>query len=477
MTTSAPKSGSRGPLLRRPDLDSVYSINPDGSRNFLQPTDVHGRWQTRKKLVWAILIAVYAVIPWIEIGGHPAILFDIPHRSAYLFGFTFTRDDFYLVFFLLTGIGFTLFAITALFGRVWCGYACPQTVFLEGIARRIERWIEGSRAERVRRNKGPWNFDKTWRKAAKISAFAALSLLVAHIFLAYFIPARELWHVTTSSPSAHPFAFGFTMALAGILFFDFAWFREQLCIVICPYGRLQSALIDDDTVIIGYDQRRGEPRAKPAKGAAAAGKGDCIDCMNCVAACPTGIDIRNGLQLECVGCMNCIDACDDVMRKIGKPEGLVRYDSKNAFEGKPRRFVRPRIFFYAALGLVGLTVFLVTASGRNSFEATQRRARGLPYVLAEGTLRNVLTVHVRNKTDQTQRYTLKAALPQGSPGPSFAYELAETEISLQALASTDVALTATLSRDEYKGRFPIVVTVTGKDGAETVDVELQFIGP
>jgi cytochrome c oxidase accessory protein FixG len=319
------ESGGRRAGKRRPDLDTVYSINADGSRNFIQPADVSGRWQVRKNLIFGLLLLFYLGMPWVEIGGKPAIHIDLPGRAAHLFGATFTNQDFHLVFFLVSGMGFALFVLTSLWGRVWCGYVCPQTVFMEGVIRKVERLIEGPSYARVKRNQGPWNLDKAWRKALKHAVFIVVALGFAHAFVSYFLPIREL---LLSSPWEHRAAFLWTMFWAGVLYFDFAWFREQTCLIICPYGRLQSTLVDPDTVIIGYDARRGEPRSKRSETG-----GDCVDCFRCVEVCPTGIDIRNGLQMECIGCANCIDACDEVMDRIDKPHGLVRYDSER---GSPR---------------------------------------------------------------------------------------------------------------------------------------------
>lgn len=256
MTTTNPSS------RRRPDLESVFTINEDGSRNFLHPADSRGRWKARKTFVFTLLVLISALLPWIEVGGHPAVWIDIAGRRAFLMGRSFTNQDFYLTFFLISGAGFGLIVLTSLWGRVWCGFACPQTVWMEGVFRPIERLLEGPREIRIRRNHGPWTGDWFLRKGVKHLLFLALSWTMAHLFLAYFIPVRELLHALRSSPAQHPTAFAWMAIMTAVLYFDFAWFREQTCLVVCPYGRLQSALIDGDTVIIGYDAKRGEPRGK-----------------------------------------------------------------------------------------------------------------------------------------------------------------------------------------------------------------------
>lgn len=459
-------------LRRAPDLDTLYSINPDGSRNMLHPADVHGRWHRLRSLAFAILIAIYVIVPWIRIGGFPAIRLDIPARTAYLLGNTYTREDFYLVFFLLTGFAFGLFAVTALWGRIWCGYACPQTVFLEGVYRRVERWIEGSRNERLRRNKEGMSWDKLWRKVLKQVVFIAISLLITHTLLAYFLPVEVLLPALLKGPQEHWLAFSWTIALSAVLYFDFAWFREQFCVIMCPYGRLQSALIDDETIVVGYDKTRGEPRG-PKTHSPAHVQGDCIDCRSCVHVCPTGIDIRNGLQMECIGCTNCIDACDSIMKQIGRPTGLVRYDSLRGFRGERKRIVRPRLFLYATLAVVGLVVFAGTASQRTDLEVTVLRARGLPYTLQDNLVQNLFTLHLQNKSAQAAHYQL---IPEVS-SPPVQWTIGSQEVSVEGLGEAKVSVFAKLERTAYTAPFPIFVRVLNPSTGEEQRTELKFQGP
>jgi len=457
---------------RRPDLDTVYTINEDGSRNFLHPADVKGRWQNIKNATWTFLVAVYVLMPWILIDGKPMVHIDLPNRSAHLFGATFTNQDFYLAFFLVSGVGFTLFVLTSLFGRIWCGFACPQTVFMEGVVRRIERWIEGPRNVRIRRNLGPWSGDKAWRKLIKHALFLAISYLIAHVFLSYFIPVRELLVVVRSNPEPHSAAFFWSMCWTGVMYFNYAWFREQTCLIVCPYGRLQSALIDDDTVIIGYDENRGEPRAKGVDEG-----GDCIDCFRCVEVCPTGIDIRNGLQMECVGCSNCIDACDDIMRRIDKKPGLVRYDSKSGFEVGKRRLIRPRVFIYLALGLIGLTLFTLKAGQRDPFHANALRSKGLPFVLEETTIRNLYSLHVQNKTAVKATYRIAPHPESVAAHPELEFIIAQKELTLESLADGEAPIFATLPRDVYSGSFDFQFLVTDIATNSERAVTVRFRGP
>jgi cytochrome c oxidase accessory protein FixG len=405
--------------------DKASSLRGDGSRNFVHPADVSGRFDRRRKWIFGGLIALLAALPWLQLGGHPAVFLDFEQRSFYLFGATFNAQDAWLVFFLLTGMGFALIVVTALWGRLWCGYACPQTVFLEGLFRPIERLIEGSRSERLRRNAGPLTFDKAARKTIKHVIFFVLAFLLAHLIMSYFVSLPRLYRMVLGNPAAHPEAFVWAATLTAVMYFNFFWFREQLCLVVCPYGRLQSVLTDHDTLVIGYDERRGEPRGK--KGTA--GAGDCVDCKRCVVVCPTGIDIRNGLQIDCIGCARCIDACDEVMTKLGRAPGLVRYDAQHGFAGQPKRLLRARIVLYAALGALGLVVASVAVSQRTPFEANLLRLRDTPpFVVENGSVRNAFEIHLVNKRSGTSRFELR-----GVPAGQLRYTIAFPKVAVAEL--------------------------------------------
>ncbi len=390
---------------------TASSLHSDGSRNFVHPADVKGRFATSRKGIFAVLIAVYVLLPWIQIGGHPAVFLDIAARRFYLFGATFNAQDTFLLFFLLSGVGFALFVATAVFGRVWCGYACPQTVFLEGVFRRIERLIEGPRAARMRRNAAPMNLDKFLRKFLKHILFFGLSTTVAHIFISYFVSLPGLWEMMHESPAKNLSAFVWVFVLTGIMYFNFAWFREQMCVIICPYGRLQSVMTDLDTIIIGYDEERGEPRGKKRDASA----GDCVDCGRCTAVCPTGIDIRNGLQLDCIGCAACVDACDEIMVKLKRKKGLIRYDSQRGLRGEPTKFWRPRLVLYGVLAAVGLVVaFFFGIRSHQDFEANLLRLGNTPYILeTDGRVQNLFEVHVVNKKDGHHTYEISPSVDDG----------------------------------------------------------------
>ncbi len=451
---------------RRPDLETLYCIDEDGSHHVIHPADVRGRFQRIKKAVWTILVVIYVALPWIRIGGHPAILIDIPRRHFFLFGHTFNAMDFWLAFFFLAGVGLTLILLSALYGRVWCGYACPQTVFLEGFYRRIERWIEGTAPQREKLARSPWTVRKILKKGGKHFAYLVLSLVLAHVFLSYFIPVRELGNVVTSSPAAHPAAFVFVMALTAVMMFNFAWFREQLCLIICPYGRLQSILSDPDTIVVGYDARRGEPRGRYNR----EGRGDCIDCYRCVAVCPTGIDIRFGLQLECIGCANCIDACDEVMDKLGQARGLIRNDSLNGFEGRRSRFWRPRVVAYFSLLALVFGGFVYATSKVEPIEARFVRLPGPAYVIEGGKIRNQFRLRLLVKEGGPRHVSIEPLSPEGAE-----FIFSQRDFDLPLLEYREVMTFVSLPRSSFRQGTAVEVWV--RFGEERRTVRAPFVGP
>ncbi len=453
----------------RPNRETVTTINRDGSRRFLHPADVGGVFTVWRRLFAGLLIAVYAALPWIQVGGHPAVFLDVIDRRFHLFGLTFAAQDLWLTFFFITGLGFSLFFVTALFGRVWCGWACPQTVFLEHVYRRIERLIEGDAQKRRQLDNAPWTAEKIAKRGVKHGSFLLISLLIAHLFLAYFVSIPELYRWMTASPAEHWGAFIFVFVASGIIYFNFSWFREQLCLVICPYGRLQSALIDDDSVVIGYDEKRGEPRGPASK----EGFGDCIDCYRCVQVCPTGIDIRQGLQIECIGCANCIDACDAIMQKLDRPKGLVRYDSLNGLAGRTRRILRPRIVLYAALMLVGALAMTLSALQLRAANMNVVRMTGAPYFVDQDTVRNQYMVRIINKGDSDRTYRLDVE----APGESVAIRGTEDGITVAPMEEAVRPVVVSQSLQTYGGAFPVHIRLLSPEGEALIDREAEFIGP
>lgn len=419
------------------------ALRPDGRRTFIVPADVKGRLHRLRHAIFALLIVAWIMLPWIQIGGHPAVFLDIERRAFYLFGQVFNAQDFWLVFFLASGVGFALIATTALYGRLWCGYACPQTVFLDGVFRRVERWIEGPRNARLRRDGAGVSLDRLWRKLLKHALFLVLAFLIAHVVLSYFVSLPNVLRYVRQNPAGHPEAFAWAFAMTAVMYVNFAFFREQLCLIICPYGRLQSVLTDSDTISVGYDAVRGEPRSHQ-KSATEGAKGDCVDCGRCVVVCPTGIDIRNGMQLDCIACTACVDACDEVMTRLHKPRGLIRYDSQNGLAGKRRRVLRPRIYVYAALGVVGLLVASLSLRSRAPFETNLLRLAGPPFVLVDDgqRVRNAFELHLINKRPDAARFIIRGATAQGVeyliPSPAVELgSLAERRLPVFIMAPND----------------------------------------
>lgn len=453
----------------RPTIDSVTTIGADGSRYDIHPADVHGRFTSARRWSGWALIAFYLVLPWIPVNGHPAVFLDIADRRFHFFGYTLAAQDSWLLFFGVTGLGFALFFITALFGRLWCGWACPQTVYLEHVYRVIERWIDGDAPARRALRAAPLTAGKAAKRIAKHTLYIIVSLLITHLFLSYFVSLPEVWHMMRSSPREHWAAFLFVFIAAGILYFNFAWFREQLCIVICPYGRLQSALTDDHTMVIGYDTKRGEPRGKLGT----PGAGACVDCNRCVQVCPTGIDIRHGLQLECIGCAACIDACDEVMKKVRRPTGLVRYDSFVGLGGGRTRWVRPRTVVYLILLVIGIAVAAFAFSTVKPASFLVYRMSGAAYFVDKADVRNQFLVRIVNKLSRPETFlvTLKG-LPPGVRQTGF------TEpVTFAALQEQVAPLVLTVDRKDYTGSFYFTVRV--EDAARTYQLsrKVEFLGP
>ena len=449
------------------------SLRADGSRAYPYPADVRGRFATARKIGFAVLIAIWALLPWTKIAGNPAVFLDIPRRRFYLFGGVFNSQDIWLLFFVMTGVAFALVYTTATLGRAWCGWACPQTVFLEFLYRPVERLIEGPRDRRMKLDAAPWSAGKLAKKVAKHAIFVAIAFVIAHMFLAYFVTMPGLWRMVRGAPSEHPEAFGWAMGVTGVLWFMLGFFREQVCLIICPYGRLQAVLVDEHSIAVGYDTARGEPRMKAkGKGAKADGAGDCIDCRKCVHVCPTNIDIRNGIQLDCIACTACIDACDDVMDKLGRPRGLVRYDSLEGLVGRKRKFIRPRVVIYTFFGLLGLAVATFATTRRTTFEANLIRIAGPPFVTEDGVVRNAFHIHLVNKRDSRETFTIE---PDATGGLSYLVPL--RTITLEPMAGTDAAVFVTAPAGAAPQSAPIRLKVLRQGETQPKLAQGTFLGP
>jgi cytochrome c oxidase accessory protein FixG len=384
--------------------DTIATINEEGKRAWIYPKKPSGRFYERRKLVSYLLLAFLFAAPFIKAGGNQLLLFNVLDRQFNFFGFPFWPQDFHLVvIMMITGVVFVIF-FTVAFGRLFCGWVCPQTIFMEMVFRRIEYWIDGDRGKQIRLAKQPWNAEKIRKRLLKWVIFFFISFLIANIFLAYIIGSDRLLEYITEGPLENLGTFIPLLIFTAVFYFVFAWFREQVCIIACPYGRLQGVLLDNKSIIVAYDHKRGEKekgRAKFSKqeDRAATGKGDCIDCHQCVQVCPTGIDIRNGTQLECVNCTACIDACDSIMDSVDLPRGLIRYASEESIEKKVGFRFNARLKGYSVVLTILIVVFGTMLFLRNDLEARILRLPGQLYEHKENNMiSNVYTYKLFNKT-------------------------------------------------------------------------------
>ncbi|PCI01795.1 MAG: cytochrome c oxidase accessory protein CcoG [Flavobacteriaceae bacterium] len=383
--------------------DSIGTINDDGKRNFIYPKKPKGRFYNYRGYVSYLLIAFLFSAPFIKINGNQFLLFNLMDRKFNIFGFPFWPQDFYLlVISMLTSIIFIIL-FTVVFGRIFCGWVCPQTIFLEMIFRKVEYFIEGDRTKQMHLDKMPWNREKIIKKGVKWTIFFLLSLLIANVFLAYFIGGDTLISHISDGPLLHFGTFIKLLVFTSVFYFVFAWFREQVCIIVCPYGRLQGVLLDDKSINVAYDFVRGEgdngrKKIRKDEDRDDLGHGDCIDCNQCVQVCPTGIDIRNGTQMECVNCTACMDACDEIMDQVGFEKGLVRYASEEEIEKKEKFKFNARLIVYSGILTVLVGVLVTMLFIRTDVEAAIHHLPGQTFQSTETTIKNVYTFKLINKT-------------------------------------------------------------------------------
>ncbi len=450
---------------------SLGSINADGSKRTLHPADVSGPFTRWRRVVAAILLTIYVALPWIPVNGYPAVFLDVLNRRFHFFGLTLATQDLWVFFFLITGLGFSLFYVTSLLGRIWCGWTCPYTVFLEHVFRRVERLVDGDAAARRQLDRAPWTRVKITKRVIKHTLYLLLAALITHIFLSYFVSLKGLYEMMHQSPLHHATAFGVVVFLTVVLYFCFSWFREQFCVIMCPYGRMQSALTDDNTVVIGYDKKRGEPRGRASDPNA----GDCVNCNRCVQVCPTGIDIRNGMQLECIGCAACVDACNEIMHKVGRRPGLVRYDSLIGLGGGHTHFIRPRTIFYTIILLIGLSAAFYNVTRIEPLRANAMRMAGQPYYVADGNVRNQFMVRVINKRNQPASYTMRL---EGDVPSDVKINGTENAFTLPALGEELKPLMLTMPLTAFTKPFKFQVRVLEQGSTHTTTtMPIEFAGP
>lgn len=413
--------------------DRLATVSETGGRNWIYAKKPSGRFYNARTIFSWLLLGFFFSGPFITINGNPLLLVNILERKFVIFGVAFWPQDLHLLVFGMLAFIVFIVVFTAVFGRLFCGWACPQTIFLEMVFRKIEYWIEGDASAQIRLKRAPWNAEKIIKKVSKHGIFYALAFIISNLFLAYIIGKDQLFEIITDPPSEHAGGLTAMIIFSGVFYGVFAFMREQVCHFVCPYGRMQSVMLDNNSINVMYDYVRGEERAsvgdrkKVEVGKATladlgfsenASFGDCIDCYQCVKVCPMGIDIRNGTQLECVHCTACIDACDDIMDKIDKPRGLIRYSSENIIRGEETKVFTPRVIGYSAILVILLSVFITLLTMRSDLETTILRQRGTLYqTLPNDVYSNIYELKIINKTFDEMEYELRLLAPEGELVP------------------------------------------------------------
>jgi cytochrome c oxidase accessory protein FixG len=395
--------------------DSIATVDAEGKRLWIYPKKPSGKFHNWRVLATVILLSLFFAGPFLRINDQPFLLLDVFDRKFVILGQAFWPQDFVLL--AITLLTFFVFIIlfTVVFGRIWCGWLCPQTLFMEMVFRKIEYLIEGDAAAQKRLNKEPWTATKLGKKALKQTIFISISLLIANTVLAYIIGSDPVIAIVQQAPTENLTGFITMLSFAGTFYFVFARFREQACIAVCPYGRLQGVLLGKNSIVVAYDWLRGEPRGHlKKKQSAEANLGDCVDCNLCVQVCPTGIDIRNGTQMECVNCTACIDACDDVMLKIGKPKGLIRFASINSITHSIEKIINVRVIGYSLVLITLLGILSFALVTRSDVETTVLKVPGTLYQRQDGSITNLYNVEFVNKTFNDLNLEIKVESPAGA---------------------------------------------------------------
>jgi cytochrome c oxidase accessory protein FixG len=454
--------------------DTIATVDSEGKRLWIYPKKPSGKLHRWRIFVTVLLLSIYFAGPFIKINGQPFLLLNVFERKFVIFGQAFWPQDFVLL--AITLITFFVFIIlfTVVFGRIWCGWLCPQTLFMEMVFRKIEYAIEGDAAAQKRLNKEPWSLHKFSKKGLKHTIFTLISLLIAHTVLAYIIGVESTMTIVQQSPTKNLSGFITMVAFAGTFYFTFAKFREQACIAVCPYGRLQGVLLSKESIVVAYDWLRGEPRGHRKKTAAApTNLGDCIDCKLCVQVCPTGIDIRNGTQLECVNCTACIDACDDVMLKIGKPKGLIRFASINSITQGIQKIITPRVIGYCLVlvALMGILGFAVIT--RSDVETTVLKVPGTLYQREPGLITNLYNIEFVNKTFGE----LKLEVKLQSPKNAKIFKVDGKAVVVPAEGLTKGVYFIKIPDTDINNARTVVTLGVYADGKKLETVKVKFIGP
>ena len=454
--------------------DQLATLNESGNRRWVYAQQPKGKLYNYRNIVSYTLLTLLFTIPFIKLNGEPFLLFNILERKFILFGVQFWPQDFHLFLYSMITLFVFVVLFTVSYGRIWCGWTCPQTVFLEFIFRRIEYLIEGTPAQQRKLNAQSMNFNKFWRKTLKLILFYAICFSITNAFLSYIIGIDQLIEIMKAPISEHSVGFTVAVLFSTVMFFVFTKLREQVCAMICPYGRLQGVLLDSNTIVVAYDYKRGEDRAPLEAGEDREedGKGDCIDCYQCVDVCPTGIDVRDGTQLECINCTACIDECNSVMDWVGKPRGLIRFDSeKNIAEGNRQKWPTRKIAYTVVLCIL-LAVVAMLFSSRTDLEAIILRTPGLMYQAQENdSISNMYSFKIVNKTNAATPIHFKIMNHEGS------IKVIGEAFNAGASAIKEGVFFAILPQKEITSdNIPITIGVYA-DTRLIEEVELTFVGP
>lgn len=451
--------------------DKISIVTKEGRRKWIYPRKPKGKLYKLRTIFSIFLLAILFGTPFVKYDGHPLFLFNFVERKFILFGFPFVPHDFYLFGLAMISIMVFIILFTVIFGRLFCGWACPQTVFLEMVFRKIEYWIEGDAGKQKKLKAEPWTANKIFKKFSKWGIFYVISFLIGNTFLAYIIGIEELKKIVTDNPSNHLSGLFLILLFTSIFYFVFAYFREYACIYVCPYGRIQGVLLDKNSIVIAYDYKRGEPRGKINKSQERK-LGDCIDCKMCVDVCPTGIDIRNGTQLECVNCTACVDACNIVMTKIDKPKGLIRYDSAAGIETGKKFKITIREIGYSVVLILLIVVQIILFSNRKEIDVNILRTPGLLFQeQPDNRITNLYNINLANKTLKEVPITLKLKGLEGE------IKVIGNDINLEPTGVIEAKFLIYVQKDKIKMmNTPFTVQVYAGDKLLN-ELESSFNGP